>query len=148
MKKIQSISSQNSEHFTEPNVIITSDTDEDKQPTQWFKPGFLKQTLSSSSPYVLESVHDQPFEPTSLLAVSEINSDLPSSSNQLGSPILTTTVSSPPTLLLDSIILKEVCENIFMDLTKLVKSRSNLIHTQDYVSEWTTLRERVDDMMC
>jgi len=143
-----SISSQNPEHFTEPNVKITSDTDEDEQPTQWFIPGFLKQTLSSSSSFVLESVHDQPFEPTSLLTISEINSDLPSSSNQLGSPIQTSTISSPPTLLLDSIIIKEVCENIFMDLTKLVKSRSNLIHTQDYVSEWTTLREKVDHMMC
>jgi len=57
-------------------------------------------------------------------------------------------VSSPPTLLLDSIILKEVCENIFNDLNKLVKSRSNLVHIQDYVSSWTSLRERVEDMMC
>jgi len=59
-----------------------------------------------------------------------------------------TTVSSPPTLLLDSIILTEVCENIFKDLNKLVMSRSNLIHTKDYVSASTSLRERVDDMMC
>jgi len=74
--------------------------------------------------------------------------DASSSYNQLSSTIQTTNVSSPPTLLLDSIILKEVCENIFKDLNKLVKSRSNLIHNQDYVSEWTSLRERVNDMMC
>jgi len=72
---------------------------------------------------------------------------VPSSSNQICLPMQTTTVSSPPTLLLDSIILKEVCENIFKDLNKLVKSRSNLVHIQDYVSSWTSLRERVEDMM-
>jgi len=64
------------------------------------------------------------------------------SSNQLWSSIQTTHVSSPP------IILKEVCENIFKDLNKLIKSRSNLIHNQDYISEWTSLSGRVDDMMC
>jgi len=52
-----------------------------------------------------------------------------------------------PTLLLDSIILKEVCENIFKDLNKLVKTRNNLVHEEDYVSEWTSLRSRVDYMM-
>ena len=41
-----------------------------------------------------------------------------------------------------------MCENIFKDLNKLVKSRSNLIHNQDYVSELTSLRDRVDHMMC
>ena len=66
----------------------------------------------------------------------------------LGKRGVTTIVSSSPTLLIDSIILKEVCENIFKDLNKLVKSKSNLIHNQDYVSEWTSLRERVEDMMC
>jgi len=109
----------------------------------------LNQTLSLSSPFVLESIHDQRFEPSNKIVVTEVNSiDVHSSSNQLRSPIQTTTVSSPPTVLVDSIILKDVCENIFNDLNKLVKSRSNLLHTQDYVSSWTSLRERVDDMMC
>jgi len=81
-------------------------------------------------------------EPINQIAATEnMSTDLPSSSNQLCSPVQTTHVSSPPTLLLDSIKLKEVCENIFKDLNKLVKSRSNLIHNQDYVSEWTSLRE-------
>jgi len=49
-------------------------------------------------------------EPTKQIVVTEISStDLPSSSNQLCSPIQITNVSSPPTFLLDSIILKEVC---------------------------------------
>jgi len=77
-----------------------------------------------------------------------ISTDTPSTSNQMCLPVQTTIVSLPPTLLLDSIILKEVCENIYKDLNKLVKSKSNLIHNQDYVSAWTSLRERVEDMMC
>ena len=108
----------------------------------------MNKTLSSSSPSVLESVHDQPFEPSSQIVVTEFNSTyVPSSSNQICLPIETTTVSSPPTLLLDSILLKEVCENIYKDLNKLVKSRSNLVHIQDYLNSWTSLRERVEDMM-
>jgi len=57
-----------------------------------------------------------------------ISTDTPSTSNQICLPIQTTIVSSPPTLFLNYIILKEVCENIFKDLNKLVKSRNNLIH--------------------
>jgi len=88
-------------------------------------------------------------EPFNQIVVTDISSiDLPSSYNKLCSPVQTTHVSSPPNLLLDSIILKEVCENIFKDLNKLVKSINNLIHNQDYVSEWTSLRDRVDHMMC
>jgi len=132
------VSQTSNEHSTEPDCMITlqSSDDRDEQPNQWFRPGFLNQTLSSSSPFVLEYVHDQPLEPTNQIVVTEITSkDVPSSSNQLCSPIQTTIVSSPPTLLLDSIILKEVCENIFKDLNKLVKSRRNLIHNQDYVNK-------------
>jgi hypothetical protein len=33
-------------------------------------------------------------------------------------------------------------------LNKLVKTRSNFDHEKDYVSEWTSLRNRVDYMMC
>jgi len=71
--------------------------------------------------------------------------------NQDQSSILapqTTNVSPPPTLLLDSIILQEVCENIFEDLHKLVKARNTPIHTQSYEDKWTALRERVDTVMC
>jgi len=61
-----SISSQNPEHSTEPDCIVTlvSSDDRGEQINQWLKPGFLNQTLSSSSPSVLESVHDQPSEPS------------------------------------------------------------------------------------
>ena len=68
----------------------------------------------------------------------------PSSSNSTQ----LTDITFPPTLLLDSIILKEVCENIFKDLNKLIKTRNNLVHEEDYVSNWTSLRSRVDYMMC
>jgi len=55
--------------------------------------------------------------------------DIPSTSSiqpaldqSLSNAPQTTTVSPPPTILLDSIIIKEVCENIFEDLNKLVKA--------------------------
>jgi len=55
--------------------------------------------------------------------------------------------SPPPTFLLDSTILQEVCENIFKDLNKLVKTRSNFIHKESYVDQWTSLREIIDYVM-
>jgi len=60
----------------------------------------------------------------------------------------TINVSPPPILLLDSVILKEVSENIFVDLDKLVRTRNNFVHTEDYEEKWTALRERVDTVMC
>jgi len=73
--------------------------------------------------------------------------DIPSSSSfqpildqELSLAPLTKNVSPPPTLLLDSIILKEVCENIFKDLNKLVKARNDPIHTKKYEDQWTALR--------
>ena len=111
--------------------------------------------IESNSDEEYSIICDQPStsshnsEPFNQIAATKIMStDLPSSSNQLCSPIQTTHVSSPPTLLLDSIILKEVCENIFKDINKLIKSISNLIHNQGYLSEFTSLRDRVDHMMC
>lgn len=53
-------------------------------------------------------------------------------------------MSPPPSILLQSAILKEVCEGIFKDLTNLVKSRNDLIHSENYEDRWTALRERVD----
>ena len=89
------------------------------------------------------------------LISSQQTLDIPSSStsqptlNQaLSIEHVTTNVSSPPTLLLDSVILKEVCENIFEDLIMLVKARNNLIHIENYEEKWTALRERVDTVMC
>jgi len=41
-----------------------------------------------------------------------------------------------------------VCENIFEDLNKLVKARNHVIHTESYEDQWTSLRERVDTIMC
>jgi len=111
-------------------------------------------TLLSSAPFVLEHNNDPPYvpnrpvategtsstinivEPTSILALCE-----PSASNSTK----LTDITFPPTLLLDSIILKEVCENIFKDLNKLIKTRNNLVHEEDYVSNWTSLRSRVHE---
>ena len=141
------VSQPSQEHSKEPNFMITSDSDEDEQPTQWFRPGFLNKPLSSSSPFVLESIHDLPYVPAIEVSTSTII-DLPSSSTQTCPPVQTTNVSFPPTLLLDSTILQKVCENIFKDLNKLVKTRNNLVHENDYVDEWTRLRIRVDNVMC
>jgi len=60
----------------------------------------------------------------------------------------TLNVSPPPTLLLDFVILKEVCVNIFVDLDKLVKTRNNFVQTENYEEKWTAFRERVDTVMC
>jgi len=60
--------------------------------------------------------------------------------DQVLQPIsLTTNVSPPHTLLLDSIILYEVCENIFEDLNKLVKARNDPIRIEKYEDKWTEL---------
>jgi len=109
------------------------------------KPGFLNQSESS----VQESIHDQPSEPLTHMTVTEnTTTDLPSSSNLACTPIQTSDITFPSILLLDSIILKEACENIFEDLNKLVKTRNNFVHEGEYVNEWTSLRSRVDYMMC
>jgi len=124
---------------------------EPEQTHQWFKPRFLNQSLGSSSTSVLESVHDQPSEPSTQMAVTENTAtNLPSSSTQAlqtSTPIHTTNISSPPTLFLDSIILADVCESIFKEQNKLVKARNNFVHEEDYVKEWKRLRERVDFVM-
>ena len=133
------------ENSTEPDFMITSvSNDEDEQANQWFKPGFLNQPLSSSSSFVLKSIHDPPYiAPSQPISGTSII-DTPNSSNQTCHPIITTVVSPPPILLLDSIILQEVCENISKDLNKLVKTRNNFVHKEDYVNEWARLRIRVD----
>jgi len=99
----------------------------------------LNQSLSSSSTSVLESVHDQPSEPSTQVAVTENTAtDLPLSSTQAlptSTPIQTTNISSSSTLFLDSIILADVCESIFKELNKLVKAKNNFVHEEDYVKE-------------
>jgi len=124
---------------------------EPEQTHQWFRPGFLNQSLGSSSTSALESVLDQPSEPSTQMAVTENTATyLPSSSTQAYqtcTPIQTTNISSPPTLFLDSIILADVCESIFKELNKLVKARNNFVHEEDYVKEWRRLREKVDVVM-
>jgi len=129
--------------------MITSDSDdEDEQANRWFRPGFLNQPLRSSSPFGLEFIHDRPYIAPSQPMFETSTIDAPRSSNQTCFQTITTVVSPPPTVLLDSIILKEVCENIFKDLNKLVKTRNNFVHKKDYVNEWARLRERVDFVVC
>ena len=49
--------------------------------------------------------------------------------------------------MLDFVVFKEVCENLFEDLKKLVEARHNPIHTTRYEEKWIELRERVDKVM-
>jgi len=70
------------EHSTEPDYMITSDFDvEDEHDVQ------ANLSLDSSSPFVLESVHDQSS------VQSNLNTDIPSSSHQIIPQIITTHVS-------------------------------------------------------
>jgi hypothetical protein len=72
-------------------------------------------------------------------STSRINQDIPSTLAPQ-----TINVSPPPTLLLGSIVLKEVCENIFEDLNRLVKARNDAVYTENYEDKWIALREVVD----
>jgi len=136
-------SQQTHEPSLETHVTNSADSDvEDEDVTQ------VNLTLDSFAPFVLECVHDPPFVKPNFLIVEVLNTDSPSSSTQANPQPETVTVSPPPTLLLDSIVLEEVCENIFEDLSKLVKARNYLIHTENYEEKWTALRERVDTVMC
>jgi len=128
----------------EPSLTVTSDSDvEDEHVAQ------ANLSLDSSSPFVLESVHDLPYVAPNLYAITEtLHSYTPSSSNQIIPQPITTNVSPPLALLLDSVLLKEVCENIFEDLNKLVKARRNFVHKENYEEKCIALRERVDTVMC
>jgi len=72
--------------------------------------------------------------------------DQPSSSNLAIQPCAParTNAPSPPTLFLDSTILADVCENIFLELNSLVQARNNLIHMDSYEKLWKRLKKRVD----
>jgi len=77
--------------------------------------------------------------------------DQPSTSSQTFEPSIsepqTIDIPSPPTHLLDSILFKEVCENLFEDLKKLVEARNNHIHTESYEGRRIELRERIERVM-
>jgi len=166
-----SVATNDSETSHEQNIEFDFTIDsnaEDENPIQ------TGPSLVSSLPFVLESVHDPLFVPQTSVA-TEINEVVePSSSTQIipqplvnpnqfvaietsridapsSSTSITpqfTNVSPPPTLFLDYVILKEVCDNIFKDLNKLVNTISNFVHEKNYVDEWTSLREIVDYVMC
>jgi len=105
-------------------------------------------TLASSSSFILEHVNDPTFVPNQTLAIESTSSTIINSEPSSTITPQLTNITIPPTLLLDSTILKEACEQIFLDLNKLVKTRNNFIHEKDYVNEWTSLRNKVEYMMC
>jgi len=91
---------------------------------------------------------DQSSATNTIILEPEITTnDQPLSSNlalQTSAPARPKNIPSPPTLFLDSIILANVCENIFQELNKLIQARNNLIHEDNYVKQWRRLREKVD----
>jgi len=76
-------------------------------------------------------------------STTQPNQDLPSTSSRQS-----INVSPLPTFLLDFIVLKEVCKNIFEDLNRLVKARNDLVQTENYEDKWIALREVVDTVLC
>jgi hypothetical protein len=90
------------ETVTEPDFMITSEASdvEDEQ-------------LNSSSTLIVKSIPDQPSKTSFQTPTSTDNQ--PSSSNLALQRCAPTkpSVTSPPTLFLDSTILADVCENIF-----------------------------------
>ena len=108
----------------------------------------IETTLASSSSFVLEHVNDPPFVPNQIIVTESHTSTIINFEPSSLIPPQLTDLNIPPTLLLDSTILKEACEHIFLDLNKLVKTINNFIHEKDYVSEWTSLRNRVEYMTC
>jgi len=90
---------------------------------------------------------DQSSATNTILEPEITTDDQPSSSDlalQTNAPARPKNIPSPPTLFLDSIILENVCENIFQELNKLIQARNNLIHEDNYVKQWRRLRERED----
>jgi hypothetical protein len=81
--------------------IIISDSDEEDEHVM-----HVDNVLDSFVPFVLESVNDPPITASTSHAIEEVNKvSIPTPQ--------TINVSPPTTLLLDSIVLREVCENIF-----------------------------------
>jgi len=71
---------------------------------------------------------DQSSAANTILEPEITTNDQPSSSNlalQTSAPARPKNIPSPPTLFLDSIILANVCENIFQELNKLIQVRNN-----------------------
>jgi len=125
----------------EPEQVIIEHA-VDEVPTQ------IGTNLASSSSSALDNVNDPTVVPNQTLAIESNTSPIIDSEPSSSITPQLTDLIAPPTLLLDSVILKEACEQIFIDLNKLVKTRNNYIHEKDYVTEWTSLRNRVEYMMC
>ena len=125
----------------EPEQVIIEHA-VDEVPTQ------IGTNLASSSSSALDNVNDPTVVPNQTLAIESNTSPIIDSQPSSSITPQLTDLIAPPTLLLDSVILKEACEQIFIDLNKLVKTRNNYIHEKDYVTEWTSLRNRVEYMMC
>jgi len=76
--------------------------------------------------------------------------DHPSPSNLALQPIpppKPTKIPFPPTMYLDSSLVTNICENIFQELNRRIKSRSDLIHQNSYEQSWNRLMERFKNVL-
>jgi len=104
---------------------------------------------SEDSDFGDEQVNSTPTVVINSVQISETNiptntstNDQPSSSNltiQPCSPVKTS-VPSPPTIFLDSILLADVCKNIFQELNNLIEVRNNQVHKDIYEKQWKRLK--------
>jgi len=124
-------SSTNPENVNEPVFMITSED---------FDCG--DEQVNSTSTVVINFVQ---ISETNIPTNTSTN-DQPSSSNLAIQPYapVKTNVPSPPTIFLDSILLADVCENIFQELNNLIQGRNNLVHKDSYDKKWKILKEQVD----
>jgi len=86
--------------------------------------------VNSTSTVVIYSVQIS----ESNIPTNNTTNDQPSSSNlviQLCAPVKTS-VPSPRTIFLDSILLADVCENIFQELNNLIEARNYQVHKDNY----------------
>jgi len=98
-------------------------------------PDDLTETNTTTIPTNIPTIPTNNQPSTSHLAIQPI------------APPKPTKIPSPPTMYLDSSLLADVCENIFQELNRLIQSRNDLIHQNNYEQSWKRLKERVENVL-
>ncbi|RHN79152.1 hypothetical protein MtrunA17_Chr1g0173961 [Medicago truncatula] len=101
---------------------------------------------NTSSDVIMESVSNQ-ITQTTQTPISTNNQPSTSLAIQPIAPTKQSKIPSPPTIFIDSTLLSDVCENIYKELTTLIKDREELIHKDNYEHQWNRLKERVGFVM-
>jgi len=140
------------------NVAQSENTLQTTIYTLFYKPIVLEPVLQPAEKPVLDvsnmDISDSDEEDKHIIIIEpsldthSTSTNQPNKDQQSTSQPQTINVSPPPTFFLDFIILKEVCENIFEDLNRLVKARNDPVHTENYEDQWIALIEVVDRVFC